>query len=287
MILTIGVPTYNRSKKLSVLFECLKKQEFNDFEIIVSDNCSTDNTKEICDIYKTQFKKFRYTKQTQTIHVLDNYKYLFDTCSTKYFMWLPDDDIIDNSYIKRCYDFIIKNKDYVLVSGLSKYYSGNKFIFKGKEINISDDNVSKRVYKLYGSARDNGNFYGIYNKEIILNYLYPKKYVGDLIFLSNVILFGKFKCLNSISIHRDLGGGTSGSLEGIIKYLNLSKWHSYFFHYISACEIFKNSTYIKKKYANQINLDIFFSIFCFISYLKNNLFESIIHIIKRLFTNRK
>ena len=58
MILTIGVPTYNRSKKLSVLFECLKKQEFNDFEIIVSDNCSTDNTKEICDIYKTQFKKF-------------------------------------------------------------------------------------------------------------------------------------------------------------------------------------------------------------------------------------
>ena len=100
-------------------------------------------------------------------------------------------------------------------------------------------------------------------------------------------LFGKFKCLNSISIHRDLGGGTSGSLEGIIKYLNLSKWHSYFFHYISAYDIFKNSTYIKKKYVNQINLDIFFSIFCFISYLKNNLFESIIHLIKILFTNRK
>lgn len=287
MDITLGIPTYNRSDKLINLFNCLIKQEFNDFEILVSDNCSTDRTEQVCANFKNKFKKFNYIKQKKTIHVLDNYKFLFDNCKTKYFMWLPDDDYIDNNYIKICFDFIKNNNDYILVSGKSNYYINNRFSFEGNKISIEDENVSKRVYKHYSRARDNGNFYGIFNKEKISDYIYPKIYGGDLIFLGNIILFGKFKCINSTTIHRDLGSGTSGSLENVIKILNGSKWNLYFFHYITTYDIFKNSKFIKKYYKNRIKLDFFFSFICSFCYLKKNFIESIIHLIKSIIIKKK
>jgi len=280
--LTIGIPTYNRSQKLINLFKNLENQKFQNFKIIVSDNCSSDNTEEICKNYKKKFKDFKYIKQPKTINVLENYKYLFNNCDSKYFMWLPDDDYIDNNYIKNCYEFLINNNDYVLVSGQCHYYQNKKFMFKGNQININDEDINSRVYNYYSQARDNGNFYGIYDKEKILNYIYPKKYCGDLLFLANVIIFGKFKCLSSTVIYRDLGGGTSGSLNSIIKNLNLSKWHLYFFHFISAYDIYKNSKTIKNLYKNKLKFNFFFNIKSSYSYLKKNFVESIYHLVKVL-----
>lgn len=282
MVITIGIPTFNRSDKLLQLLNNLKDQDFQDFKVLVSDNCSKDNTEEICKTFSNRFKNFDYQKQVKTINVLDNYKFLFDKCDTKYFMWLPDDDQIDKDYIKTCLEYIIKNDDYVLVSGGCNYYLNNKFAFKGNEINIENTNLNKRVYSHYSKARDNGNFYGIYNKEKILSYIYPKKYCGDLIFLANVSMFGKIKCINSTFIHRDLGGGTSGSLEGIIKNLGLSKWHLYFFHYISTYDIFKNSIHVQEEFKNKLKFDFFFNFICSFTYLKKNLKESIYHILKIL-----
>tara|TARA_B100001175_G_scaffold295481_1_gene283563 strand:+ start:5182 stop:5991 length:810 start_codon:yes stop_codon:yes gene_type:complete len=269
------------------MLNSLLKQEFNDFEIIISDNGSIDQTEQVCINFKNQFKKFNYFKQKKTIHVLDNYKYLFDKCRTKYFMWLPDDDIIEENYIKNCFNYIINNKDYVLVSGQCKYYINNKFSFEGNKINIEDENVNKRVYRHYSEARDNGNFYGIYDKEKILDFIYPKEYGGDLIFLGNIILFGKFKCLNSTTIHRDLGSGTSGSLENVVKVLKLSKLQLYFFHYVCAYDIFINSTLVKKRYKNKIKLSYFFNIICSFYYLKKNFIESMTHLIKSLIIKKK
>ena len=282
MDLTIGIPTYNRSQKLINLFQNLKNQKFQNFKIIISDNCSSDDTEEVCKNYSNYFKDVKYIKQTKTINILENYKYLFDSCDTKYFMWLPDDDYIDNNYIKNCYEFLVNNNDYVLVSGQCHYYQNKKFMFKGNQININDEDINSRVYNLYSQARDNGNFYGIYDKEKILNYIYPKKYCGDLLFLANVIIFGKFKCLSSTVIYRDLGGGTSGSLNSIIKNLNLSKWHLYFFHFISAYDIYKNSKTIKNLYKNKLKFSFFFNIKSSYSYLKKNFVESIYHLVKVL-----
>ncbi len=282
MIITVGIPTFNRSDKLVKLLNNLKDQDFQDFKVLISDNCSNDNTEEICKNYSNKFKNFNYQKQVNTLHVLDNYKFLFDKCDTKYFMWLPDDDHIDRDYIKTCLEYIIKNDEYVLVSGGCNYYFNDKFAFKGNEINIESNDLNKRVYNHYSKARDNGNFYGVYNKEKILSYIYPKKYCGDLIFLANVSIFGKIKCINSTFIHRDLGGGTSGSLKGIVKNLSLSKWHLYFFHYISTYDIFINSVYVQKKYKNKLKFDYFFNFICSFMYLKKNLRESIYHLLKIL-----
>jgi len=168
------------------------------------------------------------------------------------------------------------------VSGQCHYYQNKKFMFKGNQININDEDINSRVYNYYSQARDNGNFYGIYDKEKILNYIYPKKYCGDLLFLANVIIFGKFKCLSSTVIYRDLGGGTSGSLNSIIKNLNLSKWHLYFFHFISAYDIYKNSKTIKNLYKNKLKFNFFFNIKSSYSYLKKNFVESIYHLVKVL-----
>lgn len=71
-ILSICIPTYNRSNYLEETIISIVQQkrfaETNDVEIIVSDNCSSDNTQEICEKYAEVYKeKFRYYRNIENI----------------------------------------------------------------------------------------------------------------------------------------------------------------------------------------------------------------------------
>jgi glycosyltransferase involved in cell wall biosynthesis len=62
MEITVIIPTYNRCTRLNILFESLLNQTFpqSKYEVIVIDNGSTDDTKEVCDRFSNQFENFAY-----------------------------------------------------------------------------------------------------------------------------------------------------------------------------------------------------------------------------------
>jgi glycosyltransferase involved in cell wall biosynthesis len=97
-ILTIGVPTYNRSFLLDKFHELLLvaiKGFESEIEIIVSDNCSTDNTMEICAKWERLFcskTTYKYTRNLENIGAIRNITSLIDNACGKYFMFIGDDD---------------------------------------------------------------------------------------------------------------------------------------------------------------------------------------------------
>jgi cellulose synthase/poly-beta-1,6-N-acetylglucosamine synthase-like glycosyltransferase len=65
--LTIGLPVYNGEKYVAESIEALLCQSFKDFELIISDNASTDSTGDIARRYEKQDSRVRYFRQPQNV----------------------------------------------------------------------------------------------------------------------------------------------------------------------------------------------------------------------------
>ncbi len=103
------IPTFNRAEDLRFALYCILRQTFSDFEIVVSDNCSEDNTLDIVESFKS--KKIRYFKNKTNIGVLPNVKKSISYAEGEYvFLHSDDDFLLYESSLRDIYENIKKNK---------------------------------------------------------------------------------------------------------------------------------------------------------------------------------
>ncbi|MGC8622298.1 MAG: glycosyltransferase family 2 protein [Caldisphaera sp.] len=98
-LVTIGIPTYNRSKYLKEALESALNQTYPNIEIIVSDNASTDDTQEMMKQYISN-PKVKYFRQKENIGVPGNWNTCLNIARGKYFLLLSDDDILEKEAIE-------------------------------------------------------------------------------------------------------------------------------------------------------------------------------------------
>lgn len=89
---SIGMPVYNGEKFIRGALDSLLVQTFTDFELIISDNASTDNTERICQEYAAKDNRIRYVRQLKNVGPVANFKYVLDEAVGVYFMWAAHDD---------------------------------------------------------------------------------------------------------------------------------------------------------------------------------------------------
>ena len=90
---TIGIPVYNGEDFLEKAVDSLLSQTYEDFELIISDNASTDRTEEICRRYAAQDPRVKYVRNTENLGAAKNYNQLVDMAKGEYFKWAAHDDI--------------------------------------------------------------------------------------------------------------------------------------------------------------------------------------------------
>lgn len=89
---SIGMPVYNGEKFIRVALDSLLSQTFVDFELIISDNASTDGTEAICREYAARDLRIRYVRQSENRGAVVNFKFVLDDAVGEYFMWAAHDD---------------------------------------------------------------------------------------------------------------------------------------------------------------------------------------------------
>ena len=89
---SIGMPVFNSEFKIKKALDSLLTQSFSNFEIIISDNCSKDNTMIICEDYKSKDYRIKYFRQSKNIGAFSNFEFVLNKAKSKYFMWASDDD---------------------------------------------------------------------------------------------------------------------------------------------------------------------------------------------------
>ena len=114
-LVSIGMPVYNGEKHIRQALDSLLAQDYGNFELIISDNASTDTTQEICHEYAMRDKRIRYYRNQQNMGNAWNFNRAFELYSGEYFMWAADHDLWHPTFISRCVAVMEEDRSVVLV----------------------------------------------------------------------------------------------------------------------------------------------------------------------------
>ena len=112
--LSIGLPVYNGEKYLRESLDALLGQSYEDFELIISDNASTDGTEDICRGYEAQDPRIRYVRQPYNIGAAPNHDLVFQLARGELFKWASHDDLYGRDLLARCVDALDEHPEAVL-----------------------------------------------------------------------------------------------------------------------------------------------------------------------------
>lgn len=112
--LSIGLPVFNSTTYLPESLDALLGQSFGDFELIISDNASTDGTEEICRDYAARDPRVRYIRQAANIGAGPNHNAVFYAARGELFKWASDDDLYGRDLLRRCIEVLDEHPEVVL-----------------------------------------------------------------------------------------------------------------------------------------------------------------------------
>ena len=112
--LSIGLPVFNGERFIRAAVESILAQSFTDFELIISDNASTDTTPAICQEYAQRDGRIRVVRHTENHGGAWNFNYVFSLARGDYFKWAPCDDVIAPMYLERCIEALDRTPEAVL-----------------------------------------------------------------------------------------------------------------------------------------------------------------------------
>ncbi|MEZ5276843.1 MAG: glycosyltransferase family 2 protein [Opitutaceae bacterium] len=103
---SIGLPVYNGANFLERSIDSILKQDFEDLELIVADNASTDATEAICRSYLERDSRIRYFRNESNVGAAGNYNKTFQLAQGSYFKWAAHDDECHQSMIGKCVRYL-------------------------------------------------------------------------------------------------------------------------------------------------------------------------------------
>ncbi|MEO0481890.1 MAG: glycosyltransferase family 2 protein [Planctomycetota bacterium] len=112
---SIGLPVMNGEKYLAGAIEAIRAQTFEDFELLISDNASTDRTQEICEQHARQDERVRYVRQSENLGASRNFNYVYHHTNGEFFRWAAYDDLIRPEYLEACVKGLDASPESVLV----------------------------------------------------------------------------------------------------------------------------------------------------------------------------
>jgi glycosyltransferase involved in cell wall biosynthesis len=115
---SIGLPVRNGGRHLPEAIDSILAQTFPDFELIISDNASTDDTAAICAAYAARDPRVRVIRQERNIGAARNFNLVFTRSTGRYFKWAAHDDLIHPSYLEACLAALEAQPDAVLCQSL-------------------------------------------------------------------------------------------------------------------------------------------------------------------------
>lgn len=200
---TIGLPVYNGEPFLEEALDAIVHQSFHDFELIISDNASTDNTEEICRRYAEQHPNIRYIRQPKNQGAAQNYNIVFEAATGEYFRWAAADDLIAPTYLETCAAILDQQPEVVVCYPRSMLIDE-----EGHELRQVDDRMSRpeaqpaaRIQKFrWGACHP---VFGLIRTEALRQTdvigAYPS---SDVVLLFQLLLLGQFHEVPEVLFYR-------------------------------------------------------------------------------------
>lgn len=193
--LSVGVPVYNGAAFLRKTLESILSQSFGEFELIISDNASTDGTEAIGREFAAIDPRVRYHRNDTNLGLAKNYNLVFTLARGRYFKWASADDICLPGYLERCVGVLDRDPSVVLVYPKTRFVDaeGRLLDIDDPGWNLMSDLPEERLRFVVSSAHWVNSILGVIRSEALARTLLLPTYPGgDYRVLGELSLLGKF-----------------------------------------------------------------------------------------------
>jgi len=196
--LSIGLPVYNGEQFLEKSLNSLLAQTWQEFELIISDNGSTDRTEEICRAYAAKEQRIRYYRSEQNHGAAWNYNRLVELSVGKYFKWSSHDDLCAPEYLEKCIEVLESKASVVLCYANTTFIDeqGNLLQNYSEEFHLDAAKPQERYHKYHqrflSKYKCNPVFGVIRRSALVMTRLIGKYEGSDIILLAELALLGEF-----------------------------------------------------------------------------------------------
>jgi glycosyltransferase involved in cell wall biosynthesis len=208
-LVSIGMPTFNRAATLLTAIRTVLAQDYANIEVLISDNASTDSTQSLCEEYSALDKRVRYTRQPVNLGMINNFHEVLSLATGEYFMWVSDDDSLDPAYVSRCVTVLSNRPDVSLVCGVPTYINNERDSLEGVKVDLQQSSGSARVLAFYRQVNDNGTFYGLARRDLLVANPLPAVLGGDWLMIASLAYLGKIVTLENIAVYRSARGASA------------------------------------------------------------------------------
>lgn len=213
--LTIGIPVYNGGKFIRNALDSLLSQTFTDFEIIISDNASTDLTSIICQEYIKKDSRIHYIRQNKNMGPSWNFNFILQKSKSKYFLWAAADDYWLPTFIEK--NIKALEFDKTIIGSISNIELYGKFLDNSKPdiSNSIDRNIKKNqyVYSTTGSIEKRiqsylkyfqaSIIYGVYRTNVLKkSFIIGNFWAIDFAIVLNTLKYGNLNVIDEILMYR-------------------------------------------------------------------------------------
>lgn len=247
-LISIGIPVYNGSPKIETALRSVLQQTYTNIEVVVSDNASTDDTREICDRVCAGDPRVRFSTHPVNRGPLENFRAVLHRARGEYFMWLGHDDQLTKDYVEACRSILDGDDDVSLVCGQASYLKDGVEVFRGDVVQLLQESPQERVAAYYNKVTDNGTFYGLMRREQLLKVKLHNVMGADWLMIASIAFMGKVITVPSITVTRSVGG-SSVSYDNIARLLGLPRFQAVFPHVAIAFFAFKDIVWADPLYS--------------------------------------
>jgi len=203
---SIGLPVFNGERYLSETIESILKQTYSDFELIISDNASTDATKNICLHYANQDRRIRYFRNKTNIGAAKNFNRVFKLSAGIYFKWAAYDDLYASEYLERCVEVLDNFPSVVIVHSRTGIIDEHSNYLRDYDdlLHFSSLEIHKRFRQyLFRQAWEWNAIFGLIRASELKNTPLIGGYISaDQVLLGELILRGKIYQIPKILFFR-------------------------------------------------------------------------------------
>ena len=202
-LVSIGMPAYNGEKTIRVSIESLLAQDYPNFELIICDDASTDQTGDICRDFAGKDQRIRYYRNEINLGMYANWMRLLDLSSGTYFMWSANDDLRKPLFVTRMVNELEQySQAGVAMSATELVLEDHSHFGEVRYQGIADpNNMShfKLMMRSAGLGRGRKKYavyiYGLYRRELLKSAMryFEDTLFSDRLFVTLMTLITRFR----------------------------------------------------------------------------------------------
>ena len=197
-LVSIGMPVYNGMKFIRRAMESLMAQDYENLEIVICDNASTDGTTEVLREFAERDGRIQLHVNDHNVGIIPNFRLAIERSHGEYFMWAAYDDLWMPGFVTAMVDRLEQNKRAVVaMSAVQRNFESGEYYDLVSHRAADPSRLSNFgvAWRLASGKLLHLFFYGLFRRTFLLEAFenFPKVKAGDRIFMIQVALAGGFE----------------------------------------------------------------------------------------------